>query len=263
MKRFGRYLILCTMVIALLMPSTVFAADKKLLNEASITLSSDVIPVGGTTKIKVRLLAEMTSLTYAKLTPEVSDESILTIELDGYSDYIITGVQEGSAEVVFNIPGWSKERFPITVLSEADYEEKMKTPQEVIDFTTYSNQIAAIFKFDEIASEAYVKNRIDTGNNRKQRYTAFNNVIIPNYTKLVIEAKKIKAPNTELQVLHDIYLKAIKLQLEAMTMMKEALYKTKVSSTAINAANKKMDEGVKYEGQFVDGINKYRKKYGI
>lgn len=66
-----------------------------------------------------------------------------------------------------------------------------------------------------------------------------------------------------MQALHEIYLKAIKLQLEAMTMMKEALYKTKVSSTAINAANKKMEEGVKYEGQFVDGINKYRKKYGI
>jgi hypothetical protein len=126
------------MVFALLMPSTVFAADKKLLNEASITLSSDVIPVGGTTKIKVRLLAEMTSLTYAKLTPEVSDESILT------------------------------------VLSKVAYEQKMKTPQEVLDFTTYSNQIAAF-----------------------------------------------------------------------------------------TAANKKMDEGVKYEGQFVDGIDKYRKKYGI
>ncbi|MEK3982659.1 hypothetical protein MHB77_04615 [Paenibacillus sp. FSL K6-3166] len=32
---------------------------------------------------------------------------------------------------------------------------------------------------------------------------------------------------------------------------------------AFTAANKKMDEGVKYEGQFVDGIDKYRKKYGI
>ncbi|MEK5396961.1 hypothetical protein [Paenibacillus sp. FSL K6-2859] len=74
------------MVFALLMPSTVFAADKKLLNEANITLSSDVIPVGETTKIKVRLLAEMTSLTYAKLTPEASDESILTVESDGYSE---------------------------------------------------------------------------------------------------------------------------------------------------------------------------------
>lgn len=70
------------------------------------------------------------------------------------------------------------------------------------------------------------------------------------YTKLVIEAKKIKAPNAELQVLHEIYLKA-------------ALYKTKISSTAFKAANKKMDEVVKYEGQFIDGIDKYRKKYGI
>ncbi|KAA1191578.1 hypothetical protein [Paenibacillus sp. B2(2019)] len=263
MKRFNQCFILCTMVFALLMPSTVFAADKKLLNEASITLSSDVIPVGGTTKIKVRLLAEMTSLTYAKLTPEVSDESILTVELDGYSDYIVTGVQEGSAEVVFNIPGWTEERYPITVLSKAAYEEKMKTPQEVLDFTTYSNQIAAIIQYDEIANEAYIKNRIDTGTNRKQRYTAFNNVILPNYTKLVVEAKKIKAPNPELQALHQIYLKAIKTQLEAMTMMKEALYKTKISSNDFKAANKKMDEGVKYEGQFVDGIDKYRKKYGI
>ena len=56
---------------------------------------------------------------------------------------------------------------------------------------------------------------------------------------------------------------AIKTQLEAMTMMKEALYKTKISSNDFKAANKKMDEGVKYEGQFVDGIDKYRKKYGI
>lgn len=71
-------------------------------------------------------------------------------------------------------------------------------------------------------------------------------MIIPNYTKLVIEAKKIKAPNAELQVLHEIYLK-------------EALYKTKISRTAFKAANKKMDEGVKYEGQFVDRIDKYRK----
>lgn len=88
-------------------------------------------------------------------------------------------------------------------------------------------------------------------------------MIIPNYTKLVIEAKKIKAPNAELQVLHEICLKAIKSQLEAMTMIKEALYKTKISSTAFKAANKEMDEVVKYEGQFVDGIDKYRKKYGI
>lgn len=48
-----------------------------------------------------------------------------------------------------------------------------------------------------------------------------------------------------------------------MTMMKEALYKTKISSNDFKAANKKMDEGVKYKGQFVDGIDKYRKKYGI
>ncbi|WP_339291055.1 hypothetical protein [Paenibacillus sp. FSL E2-0201] len=53
-----------------------------------------------------------------------------------------------------------------------------------------------------------------------------------------------------MQVLHEIYLKA-------------ALYKTKISSTAFKAANKKMDEVVKYEGQFIDGIDKYRKKYGI
>ncbi|WP_156114797.1 hypothetical protein [Paenibacillus sp. FSL R5-0345] len=67
---------------------------------------------------------------------------------------------------------------------------------------------------------------------------------------MVIETKKIKAPIAELKVLHEIYLK-------------EALYKTKTSSTAFKAANKEMDEVEKYEGQFVDGIDKYRKKYGI
>lgn len=263
MKRLGQYIMLLTIIFVLLMPSTVFAEDKKLLNEVSITLSDDVIPVGGTAKVKIRLLAELTSLTYGKLIPEISDDSIATIKLDGYSDYIITGIKEGTVEIIFNIPGWTEERFPLTVLSVADYEEKLKTPQEVIDFTTYSNQFEPIIKFAEISSDTYKQNMIDTGTNRKQRYIAFNNVIVPNFTKYVIESKKIKAPNAELIALHDVYLKSIKFQLEALTMMKEALYKTKISNTAINAANKKMLEGNKYEDQYLAGIVKYKKKYGI
>lgn len=151
-------------IFVLLMPSNVFAADKKLLDEASITLSSDVIPVGGTAKIEIRILAEMTSLTYGKLQPKSSDDSILSFEVDGYFDYIVTGVKEGTADIVFNIPGWAEERFPITVLSAADYDEKMTTSQEEKDFETYSNQLSAIVKFDEIASEAYGQNRRSINN---------------------------------------------------------------------------------------------------
>ncbi len=46
-------------------------------------------------------------------------------------------------------------------------------------------------------------------------------------------------------------------------MMKHALYKPKMSNTAVNAANKKMNEVVKYEAQFIVGIDKYLEKYGI
>lgn len=263
MKRLGQCFILCSIIFVLLMPSNVFAADKNLLDESSITLSSDVIPVGGTASLEIRILAEMTSLTYGKLQPMSSDDSILTFEADGDFDYVVKGLKEGTADVIFNVPGWAEERFPITVLSVADYDELMKPSQEEIDFNTYSDQISAIFKYYEITSDAYNQNRKLTNANRKERYIAFNNVIVPNYTKYVIEAKKIKAPNAELQALHEVYLKSIKLQLEALTMMKQALYKPNLSNNSIIAANKKMNEGVKVEDIFYEGINKYKDNYGI
>ncbi|AIQ10948.1 hypothetical protein PDUR_02175 [Paenibacillus durus] len=255
MKRLGTCLILWIVIFGLMLPTNVFAADKSMLDVATFTFSSKKLGVGETATLKVNIVAELTTLTYGQLVPKSSDESVLTVESDGYFNYVITGVKEGTADIIFSAPGWAEERYSITVKNPS---------QEEKDYLTYKDQMSALFEYDSIVHEAYNKNRMDiSAASRKERFIVFNNVIVPTYTKLVIGAKKIKAPNAELQAAHNIFLKSVKLQLEAFMLMKQHLSRGTLTDAGFKVANKKMSEGVKYDTQFGEMLDLYKKKYEI
>lgn len=258
-------IILLVLMFTLVLPASVFAANRNLLDDVTVTILSDTIEVGGTVTLEFKVKESTTSgLTTNNILVESGDPSILKVEGSG-GKFNVTGVSAGAADVVFPAYlGYGEQRFTFLVgdtstgTEDTDYGD---LPQEMIDFVNYGIMLEKASVLEEKATSVYNKNKLVNNHNRKQAYIEFNTVIVPNYTKFVVELKKITAPNDELQKLHNMFLQGAKLQLEGFTIMKQVTFKPVIKNGAFSGANKKLDAGAKYITAFLNGIDAYQQKY--
>ncbi|GFN34191.1 hypothetical protein [Paenibacillus xylaniclasticus] len=130
--------------------------------------------------------------------------------------------------------------------------------QEVVD---YFEALEKISKYETKALDAYSKIIIVTSKNRKETYLLFANTIVPNYEKFVKGLKAIKAPTTpELLKLHKAGINATSQQLDGLTMMKKALYKNPMDSSAWDKANKIINKAAPLVNKWGDDLVAYYDK---
>lgn len=208
-----------------------------------------------------------------------SKTSVVSVEPVTDKVYV-RAVGDGNASVKIESPGYEPVQFDFVVgdgeltgdadlstddptddewIDDGEFEEDI--PQEILDLQEYADMLISLEKFENTATASYMKNNMVTSKNRKQAYQAFTYTIIPNYNKLVWGAKNIKAPNAELQKLHNQFILGAKLQLEGFYLMKAAIAKPNITSTSFKAANKKISEGYKYIINYNKGLEAYANKY--
>ncbi|MDR0271253.1 hypothetical protein [Paenibacillus sp.] len=130
-------------------------------------------------------------------------------------------------------------------------------PQKLQDLQAYADMLTPIEAYETTALKAYQKYPMVTTSNRKDVYSSLTNAVIPNYKKVVTMVSKVKAPNAELQSIHNLMIKGSQLQLEGFTLLKEAVYKKK----SLAPANNKLEAGRKLVNQYTVKINEYVDKY--
>ncbi len=285
---------MCLVVmVVLLFPVSAFAADKKLESVVDFTGFNTTLTVGETagfsSLIHVSSMSEIGGYDYV---PVSSDTSVLQVEpISTYYSHI-HAVGAGTATLTVDVGhGYAPYTVTIKVVGSQDsvnHSAEDSTNNDPVDYTAsddyygtdgdytdgdanevmldalikYLNQMALLEKYEKSALSAYNKYRVVTPSNRKQAFLAFNNVIVPNYTKLVVGVKKVVPSNEELAVIHSYYLSGAKLQLEGLTMMKSSLYSTKIDNKKFANANKKIAAGIALFNKAEAKINEYTSKYG-
>lgn len=136
-------------------------------------------------------------------------------------------------------------------------EEEEALPPKLQELQDYADMLAPIEVYEDKAIAEYQKYSIVTTSNRKTVYNSLVNVVIPNYKKVVSMTAKVKAPNAELQSIHNLMVKGSQLQLEAFDLMQQAIYKKK----SLTPANNKLEAGRKLIAQYTAKLEEYAKKY--
>lgn len=107
------------------------------------------------------------------------------------------------------------------------------------ELTKYLDTLVKIKKDESIAISSHEKNKYLASSNRQERYKVFANTIVPNYQKYFAGLKAINGISTpELLNLHKRTIDSTRQQLEALTLIKDALSKNKINQASINKANK-------------------------
>ncbi|AJS60955.1 hypothetical protein [Paenibacillus sp. IHBB 10380] len=146
-----------------------------------------------------------------------------------------------------------------------EYEETYTDDQEAQEeydpkyeaLLDYADQLELIAKFEDKAVTVYTKYSYITSSNRKQTYAAFNNTIIPNYTKFVVGLKKIKPTTPELKKIHETYIKGASLQLQAFTLFKNSLSSKSINYKVFDQGNVKLAAGYKLVQKSSDDLEAY------
>ncbi|AIQ10950.1 hypothetical protein [Paenibacillus durus] len=291
-KLFKSVMCLVVMVV-LLFPASAFAADEKLESVVDFTGFNTTLTVGETAGFSALIhVSSMSEIGDYDFVPVSSDTSVLQVESvstyyshihavgtgtatltvdigHGYTPYTVTIKVVDSQDSVNNSAEDSTNNDPVDYTASDDYygTDEDYTDDDANDvmldaLIEYVDQMAPLEKYENSALSAYNKYRVVTPSNRKKAYLAFNNVIVPNYTKLVVGLKKIEPLNEELNVIHSHLLSGSKLQLEGFTIMKTSLYSTKIDYKKLTNANKKLAAGRALFDKAKTEINEYTTKYG-
>ncbi len=141
--------------------------------------------------------------------------------------------------------------------AEVSSGTQQKSPEQIAarqyadrldEITSYANKAAAAFNPFKTVSSA----------NRKELYTALNNVIVPNYSKFYYELKRLDPPDGELAELHAYYMKGAALQLQGMQLIKKSLYAAEINWTTYNQGQDKLKAGKKELTLFIEGFKAYK-----
>ncbi|WP_156934332.1 hypothetical protein [Paenibacillus zanthoxyli] len=286
--------VMCLVVmIVLLFPVSAFAADKKLDSVVDFTGFKTTLTVGETANFSALIhdssLLEIGDYDYV---PVSSDTSVLQVESVSTYYSHIHAVGAGTATLTVDVGhGYAPYTVTIKVVSSQDSvndSAEDSTNNDPVDYSAtdayygtdedypdddandvmldalvdYVDQLTPLEKYENLALSAYNKYRVVSPPNRKQAYLAFNKVIVPNYTKLVVGLKKIDPSNDELAAIHSYYLSGAKLQLEGFTIMKNSLYSTKIDKKKYAEANKKMTAGTALFNKALAKMDEYTSKYG-
>ncbi|MGF7048932.1 hypothetical protein J2T13_003440 [Paenibacillus sp. DS2015] len=151
-----------------------------------------------------------------------------------------------------------------TIIEDTDTTEDLYTDEEpeydpeYAALLEYVDALELIAKFEDKAVTSYTKNnRYVTASNRKQTYAAFNNTIIPNYTKFVVGLKRIKPTTPKLKQIHDTYIKGASLQLQAFTLFKKSLGSATINYKTFDQANVKLAAGYKLVDKYINDFQAY------
>ncbi|QWU16656.1 hypothetical protein SAMN04487895_12352 [Paenibacillus sophorae] len=293
MNKLFKSVMCLAVVVVLLFPVSAFAADKSLDSVVDFTGFNTTLTVGETADFTALIHdSSLLEIGDYDFVPVSSDTSVLKVEsvLTYYSHIHAVGV--GTATLTVDIGhGYTPYTVTIKVVDSQDSANNSaedSTNNDPVDYTAsddyygtdedytdddandvmldalveYVDQIAPLGKYENLALSTYNKYRVVTPSNRKKAYLAFNNVIVPNYTKLVVGLKKAEPSNEELAVIHSYYLSGAKLQLEGFTIMKNSLYSTKIDKKKYAEANKKMTAGTALFNKALAKMDEYSSKYG-
>ncbi|ASA20630.1 hypothetical protein [Paenibacillus donghaensis] len=253
MNRIIRRSFILTLIMALFAVPSAFAAGKDLSSVINVTGYSTELSIGEQTDLFVNITDyNVEGIGGVEFTPVSSDTSVLQVKYVGSTYSELTAVGEGAATITYNIgEGYN----PYTINFTVGKASQNSTPNEdapdssynqaIEDLNIYIEQLEKIEKYESLAFDSYNKNTFVTNNTRKKVLSAFDQTILPNYSKFVYHLKTLTAPNAELQKIHNTYVKGAKLQLEGMTLMRKSLYKSKVDFKTFDAANIKIKSGLK------------------
>ncbi|HEY2494187.1 MAG TPA: hypothetical protein VGI33_14940 [Paenibacillus sp.] len=138
-----------------------------------------------------------------------------------------------------------------------DQEAQEEYDPEYVALLDYADQLGLIAKFEDKAVSSYTNNSYVTSSSRKQNYAAFNNTIIPNYTKFVVGLKKIKPTTPKLKKIHETYIKGASLQLQAFTLFKNSLSSKSINYKVFDQGNVKLAAGYKLVQKSSDDFEAY------
>ncbi|WP_411344976.1 hypothetical protein ACE3MZ_02465 [Paenibacillus sp. WLX1005] len=125
----------------------------------------------------------------------------------------------------------------------------------------YGDALTAIATYEEKAVDTYNDYRYITSANRKQAYAAMTYTVIPSYTKFVAGLKQIKPANAELAKIHNKYIKAATLQLEALNLFKKYVASSKLNVSVLSQANQKITAGMNELNAYKAAVEKYSAKF--
>ncbi|WP_046225812.1 hypothetical protein [Paenibacillus dauci] len=132
---------------------------------------------------------------------------------------------------------------------------------EATQLLDYLDQLKTIASYEDKAVDTYNSFRYVTSSNRKKTYAAMNNTVVPNYTKFVVGLKQIKPETPELAKIHDQYVKAASLQLQALTLFKKYVSTPQLKVATLKQANLKVDAGIKMLKVYRDNMDDYLDKF--
>ncbi|MDO7905493.1 hypothetical protein Q5741_03585 [Paenibacillus sp. JX-17] len=164
-----------------------------------------------------------------------------------------------SALIVLPAAASADTSVPGTTYSATDSTTAPLSPlaQQLQDYTAALEPLGV---YEDKAIDTYRNNNYVNAANRKTTFLAFNNIIVPNYTKFVQGLKAIQTPNSDLKYLHYKYTRGAYLQLEGLMLFKQSLYSQKINYKLFNQANDKLAAGRKLIDQFNTEFEAYANK---
>lgn len=255
------------------------AAGKSILGVVSIVKAPDILGVGEWGDFNVAIDDwSVPGIDYIDFTPVSSNPKVLKVEPMENRFSVIHGVSAGTATLTVDI-GMGYDPYEITVevtdddsyqpssystdtwLGEDEDDSSYENELMMDDLYTYVEQFTAFQSYETKANSVYVKYRTVTASNRKAAFNAYNNVILPNYAKVVNGANKISPPNEELKEVHKNYKASMQLCYDAYKLFKESVSTTKINMNKFNAGVKKMNEARKYAQKAESLVDAYMDKY--
>lgn len=287
LKKFFAAFVSVTMLIAVMLPASVFAASQapSLTDVCTFKVDKQRIYVSDDSSKKtatIEAACDTSKISLLDIHAESSNPSVGTVEQSN-SSYSVKSVSDGSFSVKLSADGYTAFQMDFAVgdaapLGNADLPAVDPDDSSAADDTgpvaaidprvekainelqAYADQLTPFAKYEEAAVNTYAKYRLVTPKTRKQAYLAFNNVIIPNYTKFVYFLKNVKTTNTYLAAMNADYIKGAKLQLEGFNLMKASLSKASIDQKMYKAANVKLNAGYKLIAKFSTDFENYALK---
>ncbi|WP_068613416.1 hypothetical protein [Paenibacillus tuaregi] len=269
MSKFTRWLMAAPLISALAFPTISAAAPQKAVSDVcTFEVPTYDLVVSKDAKKNSTSIAYtcQTGILSIDVSSKAEDSSVVKTE-DGFGHIDVTALKPGSTDVLVSVYGYGEPaRIKFNVAAESDQgTETPETPavQEdpaIQQLQDYIGQMKKLVNYENTAVNTYNKYQYVSSKNRKEAYYAFANTIVPNYTKFVAGIKAMKTPNADLKRINALYIKGSSYQLEALTLMKKALYNTKIDSKLYKQANAKLAEGRKLISQFSSEFEKYTNK---
>ncbi|AWB43058.1 hypothetical protein DCC85_01635 [Paenibacillus sp. CAA11] len=256
------------------------AATKSLKEVCTITVDkTDLIVSDDYSKGSgyIQLQCDLKQVLYTDISSKAGNPAVVST-MDGIGGVTVKALRPGTSSVTVSANGYDPVQFNFTV---ADTGTSTGTPADNGSSTdpsssteydpayllllqqtqNYMAQLEKIIPYETKALDTYNKYRYVTSKTRKEAYYAFNGTIIPNYTKFLGSLKTVKTSNSFLAQNHNNYIKGVSLQLQGLTLMKKALYSSKINTNLYKQANAKIDAGRKLLDQYFKGIDKHMAQF--